>query len=621
NRAVALATLNKQIAEIYIELILEHSSTSLQMAEGKAILVDEDERPWRKGKGEKGKGEPEKGKGEPEKGKEALEEEQEKKDEKDERDWDEKAVEEESEKGKGVALMDGRGGHAQKRNRKSSGQDCEHPHQAPATAVQDLAEAAVHSGVKQKDLEALSRLGAHGKSPQNCQRDLISSCFVDLFSPAVSVFKAPYKFLDKDTGDQTTKWHDTHVLYPHDWFVALDKASLTDRLLGTTDDIDSFWKWQKIDNPKFFRNAFMKDSQFLCAGSCKSCKDEETWPVHWKHLAWSFTALARGIHPCEDADGNSWPIGSYRASVAGTPLCPNSGFRAVIWVLAGDMDYLQVDLGLPHQASLDPCAWCKCNKSDTPFNDFRENAKWKTVRRSPADHIADPVTNHLIMTIPGVNFFCFHLDSLHVLDLGVTSHAIGNLLWEICVDHLPGNRAVALATLNKQIAEIYIELNVPKSKWIPALTYKHFNATASTYPNLKHMKGRRIRQFVPVALKLAQEFCADDEHTQHRLEVFKSLDTLYNCIDSPGLEFSTRDVKRNTIYDKSYKEPVENVTMEPEGEVTMEPEEEVTMPVKNKLTIRRVKKNLRKLKRTLRMLKKNKQEALLSKQFHSLEMK
>ena len=77
--------------------------------------------------------------------------------------------------------------------------------------------------------------------------------------------------------------------------------------------------------------------------------------------------------------------------------------------------------------------------------------------------------------------------------------------------------------------------------------------------------------------------------------------------------WKARDVKRNTIYDKSYKEPVENVTMEPE--------EEVTMPVKNKLTIRRVKKNLRKLKRTLSILKKNKQEALLSKQFHSLEMK
>jgi hypothetical protein len=77
--------------------------------------------------------------------------------------------------------------------------------------------------------------------------------------------------------------------------------------------------------------------------------------------------------------------------------------------------------------------------------------------------------------------------------------------------------------------------------------------------------------------------------------------------------WKARDVKRNTIYDKSYKEPVENVTMEPE--------EEVTMPVKNKLTIAKVKKNLRKLKRTLSILKKNKQEALLSKQFHSLEMK
>ncbi|CAE8714923.1 unnamed protein product [Polarella glacialis] len=595
----------------------------------KAILVDEEERPWRKGNGEKGKGKPEKGKGEPEKGKEALEEEQEKKDEKDERDWDEKAVEEESEKGKSVALMDGRGGHAQKRNRKSSGQDCEHPHQAPATAVQDLAEAAVHSGVKQKDLEALSRLGAHGKSPQNCPRDLISSCFVDLFSPAVSVFKAPYKFLDKDTGDQTTKWHDTHVLYPHDWFVALDKASLTDRLRGTTDDIDSFWKWQKIDNPKFFRNAFyeglenfeklvpilvhcdgaqhaehdslvavsfrsllttcsVEDSQFLCAGSCKSCKDEGTWPVHWKHLAWSFTALARGIHPCEDADGNSWPIGSYRASVAGTPLCPNSGFRAVIWVLAGDMDYLQVDLGLPHQASLDPCAWCKCNKSDTPFNDFRENAKWKTVRISPADHIADPVTNHLIMTIPGVNFFCFHLDSLHVLDLGVTSHAIGNLLWEFCVDHLPGNRAVALATLNKKIAEIYIELNVPKSKWVPALTYKHFNATASTYPNLKHMKGGQKHTDSCSSLSFAKASPAR--------WVSLLLAMSYGKLSFINLAFMTvKGGQEDKLWidstehegSLSYKEPVENVTMEPE--------EEVTMPVKNKLTI--------------------------AKQFHSLQMK
>ena len=82
-----------------------------------------------------------------------------------------------------------------------------------------------------------------------------------------------------------------------------------------------------------------------------------------------------------------------------------------------------------------------------------------------------------------------------------------------------------------------------------------------------------------------------------------------------------RAVQRNTIYDKSYKEPVENVTMEEVTMPAMEPEEEVTMPVKNKLTIRRVKKTLRKLKRTLRIMKKNKQEALLSKQFHSLEMK
>ncbi|CAE8637161.1 unnamed protein product [Polarella glacialis] len=116
-------------------------------------------------------------------------------------------------------------------------------------------------------------------------------------------------------------------------------------------------------------------------------------------------------------------------------------------------------------------------------------------------------------------------------------------------------------------------------------------------------------------------------------------------LDVDSQLWKARDVKRNTIYDKSYKkpveivtmepevevtmdkEPVENVTMEPEVEVTMEPEEKVTMPVKKKkklkkkLTIRGVKKHLRQLNRTLGVLKKNKQEALLSKQFHSLGMK
>ncbi|CAE8625148.1 unnamed protein product [Polarella glacialis] len=307
------ASLNRQVEEVEVEVDLDAGEQGFAEAPEEpedeevlalgAILVDEDERPWRKGKGEKGKGEPEKGKGEPEKGKgepekgkEALEEEQEKKDEKDERDWDEKAVEEESEKGKGEP-EEAKG--SPKPKRKGS----------PKKAV----------------MKRLSFIG------------------LKFMAPAVE---------DKLWIDSTEhegslvwmQWGKSHSDTPVQWWYA---------------DYDGVQK-------------------------------DGVHTMKWTHDIGSQLWKAR------DVKRNTIYDTSYKEPVENVTMEPEG-----------------------------------------------------KVTMEPEEEVTMPVKNKLTIR----------------------------------------NRAVALATLNKQIAEIYIELNVPKSKWIPALTYTHFNATASTYPNLKHMKG------------------------------------------------------------------------------------------------------------------------------------
>lgn len=404
----------------------------------------------------------------------------------------------------------------------------------------------------------------------------------NLVSPEASSILAKHCSKDKETGQAVVGSRETHVLFPHDWLATLDEADLVEKYFGSVEQMGSFWRWQRQDNPKYYKNVFfeqandmtkvipllvhgdgaqhaehdslfaisfrslltalsVKDSQFLCAGICKSSKTADTLPEIWRHLCWSFGAMAAGTHPLKDADGKPFQPGTYRHSVAGSPLT-KQGFRAVVWVLAGDMEYFQNELGLPHHACNEPCAWCECNKSDIPWNDFRDRAAWRSRIRTAQQHLEDPITDHCVMEIPGVNFFSLHLDVLHVLDLGVTSHAVGNLLWELCVDSLEGNRPEALTQLNKLIVECYDKLSVPKGKRFPTLTYQHFNASANTYPVLKHLKGRRIREFVPVALLLSERFRGDGrEGRDHRYAMFQSLDLLYNIIDKPQLDMSRKD--------------------------------------------------------------------------------
>ena len=137
-----------------------------------------------------------------------------------------------------------------------------------------------------------------------------------------------------------------------------------------------------------------------------------------------------------------------------------------------------------------------------------------------------------------MNFQSLHLDVLHLLDLGVSSHILGNLLWSVLEDQLPGNREVALVQLNKLIAEGYNELGVPVAKRVGHLSLSNVNKSSATYPVLKHLKGRKIKDFTQVGVWLAEKFVkADDPSTQHRLLLVKALQEVYACTDRPELKW------------------------------------------------------------------------------------
>ena len=81
--------------------------------------------------------------------------------------------------------------------------------------------------------------------------------------------------------------------------------------------------------------------------------------IGWSVLTWSFAALATGKWPERDHLGNLYPPGSLQQKRANTWFA--GGFRAVVWCIAGDLDYYAKNLWLRHCSSAHPCNRCPAN--------------------------------------------------------------------------------------------------------------------------------------------------------------------------------------------------------------------------------------------------------------------
>jgi len=289
-----------------------------------------------------------------------------------------------------------------------------------APATQRAAKAAVLSSCSAPDVAKIARVGGHGNSPQNCQRDLVNQFCQDMTSPESFCWKVP--LLKRDNEELTIKIEkcDVHLLLPHDWLACLTENDTQAKMLGTHLS-EQFWSAQRLDDPKLHNNAVLQipqyrqlaipflvhgdgaqfaerdslmvismksvlssqvsvaASQFLLAAIPKKAtsksqdKSLDTWEVIWSVLKWSFSAMFHGAHPDCDPNGAPWPEGSHRSLIAGKPLLA-SGIRGWIYTLAGDLDYLCNHYRLEHFGSNSPCFFCDCNWQDISPFDFRANA-------------------------------------------------------------------------------------------------------------------------------------------------------------------------------------------------------------------------------------------------------
>ena len=80
--------------------------------------------------------------------------------------------------------------------------------------------------------------------------------------------------------------------------------------------------------------------------------------------------------------------GSAEHRLAGQDLA--GGWRAQLWTLVGDMEYMVQRLHLPHYSlKKGPCAWCRCTGDDSvdSWKDCRPTASWITKQWSASEHL------------------------------------------------------------------------------------------------------------------------------------------------------------------------------------------------------------------------------------------
>ena len=141
-------------------------------------------------------------------------------------------------------------------------------------------------------------------------------------------------------------------------------------------------------------------------------------------------------------------------------------------------------------------------RTDIPWNDFRPCASWRGTLKTPAAFCGD-YDSHPVFGIPGLNPLAINLDILHTWDLGISLHLLGSFLWDLLEESEEANRDLAWEALFEEIQSTYASQNVPSGSKLGRLKWKDLAKSKNEYPMLKHVKGRRVRHFVPVALEIA----------------------------------------------------------------------------------------------------------------------
>ena len=273
---------------------------------------------------------------------------------------------------------------------------------------------------------------------------------------------------------------------------------------------------------------------FFYKAFCVRSGEDATMPRFWKHVRWSLWRLYQGTWPDADVDGRPFQPGTASHARQLTPLA--GGFRAALWVIKGDLDWIASDLGLPWHNSSQPCALCLANDRDTPWTDCRQNIHaWADTMWDNASWAEAHPHPHALFTLPGVGILAWVPDTLHTKHLGTDAYLYGSVLDYLVSYVLEGSREDNLATI-----------------WSSIKTFYRANGTKTQFQNMKltmfqnpgkfpRLKGRgaEIRHLGPALLHVFCEHMVADNRQHRQIKLALELNVRIESIfDDFALEYA-----------------------------------------------------------------------------------
>lgn len=452
-----------------------------------------------------------------------------------------------------------------------------------AADIQELAMAAKLSAINdEEELDILASIGGYGAVPGHAHRDLMLKFVAKKWSPEPISVTIPFK----DTKDVkgSTNFTDVKICLPSSWLATMASNPALEvefQALFGPQLLEEWWSKQAKDNPQLQRHpvllkhnyntkaipvfihgdgaSYMHNDSLLtlsfsgvlkegtiletnlviCAwpkNSAASGKTENTMKTLWQWIAWDFNQLFANRWADKDPWGQALP--EDMAMKAGRPILPND-FCIVVWGVLGDNEFFQVELGCPHHACTEPracCHLCSCGKSSKDNHWFNWEGLWvgSASRHEP---------KHPINAIRGWTPWHFVMDWLHCVDLGVASHAVGNILFEVVFQKLKScTRAVATSRIALFLAEHPAE----QGSDFDSLELKHFCNPGRPHqdsPETHFLKAAQVRGLVHRVHLLFQQYASNTQADRQMLLMIQCLDTVYQIMHSASMFFSGEEYR------------------------------------------------------------------------------
>ena len=439
--------------------------------------------------------------------------------------------------------------------------------------VFEISQAAVAEATAQESSSSaagFAKAGAGGKQLGNLARDILCQL---LRNSDQELFYYPVPFKDPDTDNAITSLHP--FLLPHEILAAMVRQKgfgafamdagqefiyrilakqcaklglqLAETLaVGLHGDGVPYTKKESLEIISFNFLNHPQGERIPLTALSKKIATTATWECVFHVVAWSMRMLFTGVVARFLPNGQEWANRHKRKQYKGDSLpC-----RALLLQVRADWPFLRQLFCFPSWSSRRICWKCTAELeagSERSYEITHAGARWRQERIDDAvflRHVQDQGGQLCpLLSLPGFSLSHVLLDWLHVVDLGVSADALGNLFW-LCLTYRAGNPLMRGNSKGERLKQLWLQLkdwykvHKPPSV-LDNLTEEMVKRDgASKKPKLK-AKGAECRYLMPFGYELAKQFSESNPGDRYLATIAAAfeqlflLQTMVSCSSEP----------------------------------------------------------------------------------------